>query len=42
MLREGYRLARNMSWDVVVRKYLLNDLARVHDKQVAYHNYLRA
>ena len=42
MLREGYRLARNMSWDVVVRKYLLNDLSRVHDKQVGYHNYMRA
>lgn len=27
MIREGYQLARNMSWDVVVRKYLLNDLS---------------
>ncbi len=27
LLKEGYRLARDMSWDVVVRKYLLNDLA---------------
>ncbi len=27
LLTEGYRLARDMSWDEVVRKYLLNDLA---------------
>ena len=31
-----------MSWDVVVRKYLLNDLSRVHEKQVEYRDYLRA
>jgi len=42
MIREGYRLAWSMSWDVVVRKYLLNDLNRVHDKQVEYRDYLRA
>jgi len=42
MLREGYRLARSMSWDVVVRKYLFSDLARVGDRQVGYHDYLRA
>jgi hypothetical protein len=42
MIREGYRLARNMSWDVVVRKYLLNDLSQVHDRQVEYRDYLRA
>lgn len=42
MIREGYRLARSMSWDVVVRKYLLNDLPQVHDKQVEYRDYLRA
>jgi hypothetical protein len=42
MIREGYRLARNMSWDVVVRKYLLNDLSQVHDRQVQYRDYLRA
>jgi hypothetical protein len=42
MMREGYRLARSMSWDVVVRKYLLGDLLRVHEKQVAYRDYLRA
>jgi len=28
LLREGYRLAHNMSWDVVVRKYLLNGLSQ--------------
>jgi len=42
MIREGYRLARNMSWDVVVRKYLLDDLFQVHDQQVEYPDYLRA
>jgi hypothetical protein len=30
LLREGYRLAHSMSWDVVVRKYLLNDLRAAH------------
>ena len=29
LVREGYRLAREMSWDVVVRKYLLSDLPKV-------------
>jgi len=38
MIREGYRLAYNMSWDVVVRKYLLNDLSRASQKQLACHN----
>ncbi|OHB66781.1 MAG: hypothetical protein A2Y76_11385 [Planctomycetes bacterium RBG_13_60_9] len=33
MIREGCRLARNMSWDVVVRKYLLDDLSRVFEKE---------
>jgi hypothetical protein len=33
MIREGYRLARDMSWDVVVRKYLLNDLARAFESK---------
>jgi len=42
MIREGYRLARSMSWDVVVRKYLLDDLSQVHEKQVEYRDYLRA
>lgn len=42
MLREGYRLARSMSWDVVVRKYLLNDFSRMHEKQGVYRDCLRA
>jgi len=33
MVHEGYRLACNMSWDMVVRKYLLNDLLQTQDKQ---------
>ncbi|MBN1361158.1 MAG: hypothetical protein JW993_11215 [Sedimentisphaerales bacterium] len=36
LLSEGYRLACNMSWDVVVRKYLLNDLARSTERQPQY------
>ena len=31
LIAEGYRLARNMSWDVVVRRYLLKDLVRPFD-----------
>ncbi len=42
MIREGYRLARSMSWDVVVRKYLLNDLSRVYERPIEYRDYLRA
>jgi glycosyltransferase involved in cell wall biosynthesis len=42
LIREGYQLARNMSWDVVVRKYLLNDLSRVAQKQVEARKYLKA
>lgn len=38
MIREGYRLAHNMSWDVVVRKYLLNDLSRSPQKQLQCRN----
>lgn len=41
MIREGYRLARNMSWDVVVRKYLLGDLSRIHERQADFHDLLR-
>jgi len=33
MIRDGYRLACNMSWDMVVRKYLLNDLLGSRDRQ---------
>jgi glycosyltransferase involved in cell wall biosynthesis len=36
LINEGYRLAYNMSWDVVVRKYLLNDLTRTTDRQPQY------
>jgi len=39
MIREGYRLARNMSWEVVVRKHLLNDLVRIHDEPIGYRDY---
>jgi len=42
MIREGHRLARNMSWDVVVKTYLLNDLSRVHRKQAQYTDSLGA
>jgi hypothetical protein len=41
MVREGYRLACNMSWDMVVRKYLLNDLLRTRDQQPQPHNCVR-
>ena len=42
MIREGYRLACDMSWDVVVKKYLLNDLSRAVDQQREMRSYLRA
>ncbi len=42
LIHEGRRLAHNMSWDVVVRKYLLNDLARIADKQSQARKYLKA
>jgi len=38
MICEGYRLAYNMSWDVVVRKYLLADLSCAFDKPVPCRN----
>ncbi len=38
MIAEGYRLAYSMSWDVVVRKYLLNDLSRTPQRQFACRN----
>lgn len=38
MISDGYRLAYNMSWDVVVRKYLLADLSRAFDKPVSCRN----
>ncbi len=36
LIREGYRLACNMSWDVVVRKYLLGDLTKAVEHQPQY------
>ncbi len=42
MIREGYRLACNMSWEMVVRKYLLNDLTRVLEKPSEMGSCLRA
>jgi hypothetical protein len=42
LIYEGRRLAHNMSWDVVVRKYLLPDLARISDKQSQARKYLKA
>jgi glycosyltransferase involved in cell wall biosynthesis len=36
LICEGYRLACNMSWDVVVRKYLLSDLTRAAERQPQY------
>jgi hypothetical protein len=42
LIREGHGLACNMSWDMVVRKYLLNDLSRVLDRQPEQRNYRRA
>jgi hypothetical protein len=41
LIHEGYRLAHNMSWDVVVRRYLLDDLSRITQKQ-ATRKYLKA
>ena len=41
MIREGYRLACNMSWDIVVRKYLLNDLLHTQEKQPDPHSCVR-
>jgi hypothetical protein len=42
LIDEGHRLARTMSWDVVVRKYLLNDLARVTEPQPESRDYRKA
>jgi hypothetical protein len=41
MIREGYRLACHMSWDMVVRKYLLNDLLRAPNRQQKQHSCVR-
>jgi hypothetical protein len=32
MIQTGYELARNMSWDVVVKNYLLSSLQKIPDK----------
>ncbi len=42
LICEGHRLAHNMSWDVVVRKYLLNDLARIAEHQPGSRDYRKA
>ncbi len=42
MIHEGYCLACKMSWDMVVREYLLNDLVRVLERQSELRSYLRA
>ncbi len=42
LIQQGYELARNMSWDTVVRRYLLNDLAGVRTTSQRSPDYLRA
>ncbi len=42
LIKEGYRLARDMSWDVVVRKYLLADLAGAFERPAARGIYSKA
>jgi hypothetical protein len=42
LIYEGHQLAHNMSWDVVVRKYLLSGLARIAQQQPEPRNYLKA
>ena len=32
MLQNGYELAKNMSWDIVVKDYLLSNLQKMPDK----------
>jgi glycosyltransferase involved in cell wall biosynthesis len=32
MIQTGYELAKNMTWDVVMRKYLLNNLQKIPNK----------
>lgn len=32
MIQSGYELARNMSWDVAVKNYLLSNLQQIPDK----------
>jgi hypothetical protein len=32
MIQTGFDLAKHMSWDIVVKNYLLNSLQKIHDK----------
>jgi hypothetical protein len=32
MIQSGYELAKNMSWDIVVKDYLLNSLQKMSEK----------
>jgi hypothetical protein len=32
MIQSGYELAKNMSWDIVVKNYLLNSLEKMPDR----------
>ena len=42
MIESGYALAQNMSWDVVVKDYLLPGLQKVFSKQHPQNIYTRA
>jgi glycosyltransferase involved in cell wall biosynthesis len=42
LIHEGHQLAHNMSWDIVVRKYLLNGLAQIVQPQPEPRDYLKA
>jgi len=41
MIQTGYSLAKNMSWDVVVKNYLLKNLQKTMDKQHSQSIYTR-
>jgi hypothetical protein len=41
MIEAGYRLAKDMSWDVAVKNYLLNSLQKAPQKQPALGVYSR-
>jgi hypothetical protein len=32
LVKTGYELAKNMSWDVVVKDYLLNSIQKIPEK----------
>jgi hypothetical protein len=42
LIQEGHQLAHHMSWDVVVRRYLLHDLSRAAPRQATPRKYLKA